>query len=386
MPMKLITTLCLCLFFMSSAMAADIQFNGFASIVNGIDLEDDGNPVAGYNNDTVNNLQDSKVALQWAANLDKGLRFVGQAMARGDSDDGYVLKYDWAYFDFNIGDSGKLKVGKIRTPLYKYSDYLDVGYAYHWITPPQIMYSGTFNNVDGIGYQFNFETGALEQSINMVVGRYQSNDIERVTPFDLRNFVTINWSATMGDHEFNAVYAQADVYFNSADITAVYDNVVVANSIPIPENDVKANGDLGQFVGVGYKGTFGDLTVLTEYKIVTVQDSIIAEEESGGYVGAAYNMNDYTYHLTYEFGETKAQTYSAAGGTFQSFSDGVGGAGEASAITVGARKDIGVSSALKVDITSYTEDKDGIDPVTFLPTGEVEKTALILKVALETMF
>jgi len=59
------------------------------------------------------------VPLHWPANVDDGIRIVGQIMARGDGDDGYVLKYDWAYFDFNIGDSGKLKVCKIRTPLYK---------------------------------------------------------------------------------------------------------------------------------------------------------------------------------------------------------------------------------------------------------------------------
>jgi hypothetical protein len=383
MRQKLLCALTTSMFALSPIAAAEVQFNGFASIVSGIDLEDDGNPVAGYNNDTANNLQSSKVALQWAADLDKGMRFVGQAMARGDSDDGYVLKYDWAYFDFNIGDSGKLKVGKIRTPLYKYSDYLDVGYAYHWIAPPQIMYSGTFNNVDGIGYQLNFETGALEQSINVVFGRFQSNDIERATPFDLRNFITLNWSATMGDHEFNAVYAQADVYFDSTGVTAAAAGAGLAG---IPSADVIVSGDLGQFYGVGYKGTFGDISVLTEYKIVTVQDSILSDEDSGGYVGATYNMDDYTYHLTYEFGETKAQTYSQAGGAFQPTADGVVGDGDASSITIGVRKDIGISSALKMDLTSHTQDKDGLAPVTSAPTGKVEKTALVLKIALETMF
>ena len=376
---RILWALAFCMFAAPPAFAADLQFNGFASIVNGIDLEDDGNPVAGYNNDTVNNLQDSKVALQWTANVDDGIRFVGQIMARGDGDDGYVLKYDWAYFDFNIGDSGKLKVGKVRTPLYKYSDYLDVGFAYHWITPPQIMYSGIFNNVDGVGYQFNFETGALEQSVNIVVGRYQSNTVERDNPFDLRNFVTLNWSATMGDHEFNAVYAQADVYFDNAGITAA---AAGAGAAGIPAADVIVAGDLGQFVGMGYKGTFGDMAILTEYKIVTVQDSIIAEEESGGYVGATYNMGDYTYHLTYEFGSTKAQTYSQAGGAFQPTADSVGGEGDASAIIIGARKDIGVSSAFKAEITSQTNDQ-----ATLTSAGaQVERTALILKVALETMF
>ncbi len=385
MQSKLLTAIFMCLFFMSSAMAADIKFNGFASIVSGIDLEDDfegdSSPWEGYSNDTVDNLQDSKVALQWTADLDKGMRFVGQAMAKGDGDDGYTLKYDWAYFDFNVGDSGKLKVGKIRVPLYKFSDYLDVGYAYHWITPPQIMYSGTFNNVDGVGYQYNFETGPLEQSINAVIGRYQSNTVERDFPFDLQNFIVLNWSATMGDHEFNAVYAQADVYFSNDDI----DLAVAGGSaapISIPANDIAVNGDLGQFIGFGYKGTFGDLAILTEYKIVTVQDSILADENSGGYVGGAYNMDDFTYHLTYEFGENKAQTYSQLGGAFQATADGVAGEGEASAVTVGVRKDIGASSALKVDLTSYTQDE-----VTSSSAGaKVEKTALILKVALETMF
>ena len=378
MKFKLLAAMTLGLFALTTTQA-EVQINGFASIVMGIDLEDDGNPWEGYESRTVDNLQDSRVALQWSADLGDGIRFVGQTMARGDGDDGYLIKYDWAYFDFNVGDSGKLKVGKVRVPLYKYSDYLDVGYAYHWITPPQIMYSGTFNNVDGVGYQFNFEAGGLEQSFNFVVGRFQSNTIERDFPFDLQNFVTLNWTATMGDHEFNAVYAQADVYFNSTDIATA---ATGAAAIGVPQRDVFVDGDLGQFVGIGYKGTFGDFAVLSEYKIVTVQDSILADENSGGFVGGVYTMGDYSYHLTYEFGEVKAQTYSQAGGAFQPTADAIAGDGDASAITIGARKDIGVSSALKVDLTSYTQDE-----VTLTSAGaSVEATALILKVALETMF
>ena len=63
--------------------------------------KDDGDiPREGYGDRTVDNLQESRVALQWSADLDDGIRFVGQTMARGDSGDGFVLGYDWAYFDF----------------------------------------------------------------------------------------------------------------------------------------------------------------------------------------------------------------------------------------------------------------------------------------------
>ncbi|MEY8264600.1 MAG: porin, partial [Bermanella sp.] len=143
--------------------AAELQFNGFASVVTGIDLEDDS--AGDYGGRTVDNLQESRVALQWTADIQKGLRFVGQTVARGNATTGFTLNYDWAYFDFNVGDSAKFKFGRLRIPFYKYSDYLDVGYAYHWITPPKSMYSLDFSNLDGIGYQQNIEAGGMEHAL-----------------------------------------------------------------------------------------------------------------------------------------------------------------------------------------------------------------------------
>jgi len=48
---------------------AEVQINGFASVVMGIDLEDDGNPTADYGGRTVDNLQEAKVALQGSADF-----------------------------------------------------------------------------------------------------------------------------------------------------------------------------------------------------------------------------------------------------------------------------------------------------------------------------
>jgi len=42
MQSKILTAFALSLFFLSSAMAGDISFNGFASVVMGIAIEDDG--------------------------------------------------------------------------------------------------------------------------------------------------------------------------------------------------------------------------------------------------------------------------------------------------------------------------------------------------------
>jgi hypothetical protein len=367
---------------------SDLQINGFASVVSGIDLEDDGNPTDDYGSRTVDNLQDSKVALQFTADLEKGIRFVGQTMARGNAETGFALNYDWAYFDFDIGDSAKLKFGRLRIPFYKYSDYLDVGYAYHWVSPPASMYSLSFSNMDGIGYQQNFQTGGIEHALNMTLGQYQGVLMLAGVPADsrLENLVAINWTTIVGNHEFSAAYAQADVYVPAA---AAEGLATAATGLGLNGRDVLIDGDYGFFIGIGYKGSFGDVTVFTEYSMVDVEDSINASSE-GGYLGVSYSMADYTYHVTYGTSKSEEETYGSgaadadlgAGASLNSSARSLGN-GDSTTITLGVRKDIGATTAIKMDLDLYTEDR--------VQTGLIaavseEQKATILKFAVETMF
>ncbi len=396
MQSKILTAFCLCLLFTHPALAGDISFNGFASIVMGYDIEDENEdtttPESPYSERTVDNLQESKVALQWTAQIEKGIRFVGQSMARGNSAEGFDIDYDWAYFDFNVGDSGKLKVGRLRIPFYKYSDYLDVGYAYHWITPPESMYSLAFSNMDGIGYQQNFEAGPMEHSLNIALGSYQGVLTLGGIPADssLENLIAINWSASIGDHEFYAAYAQADTYVPAA-------AAVLLAPLAAPDNrDVLIDGDLGHFIGVGYKGAFGDFAVFAEFSQVGVDDSVFADTE-GGYLGGSYSMGEYTYHLTYGMSKADEKTYSgvaaeldiglvsggAATGTTLNSNARLLGNGDSNTITTGVRKDIGLSTALKLELSLYTEDRVQTDQAAAI---EEERTSTTLKFAIETMF
>lgn len=364
---------------------AELKLNGFASIVSGIDLEDDDNPTDNYGSRTVDNLQDSKVALQFTADLEKGIRFVGQTMARGNAETGFALNYDWAYFDFDIGDSAKLKFGRLRIPFYKYSDYLDVGYAYHWIAPPASMYSLSFSNMDGIGYQQNFQTGSIEHALNMTLGQYQGELRlgDEMVASRLENLVAINWSITMGNHEFSAAYAQADVYMPAA----AAENISGFASNP---RDVEIDGDYGSFIGVGYKGIYGDLTVFSEYSMVKVEDTLSADSE-GGYLGVSYSMGDYIYHVTYGVSKSDEKTFGASADTPQALLGGASlnsvvrslGNGDDTTITLGVRKDIGATTAIKMDLDLYTEDR--IQTAAIAAVSE-EKKATILRFAVETMF
>lgn len=396
--------LALCLAIASSgAVAENVKFNGFASIVSGINLGDDKGVLTGtgeaYPEETVDSLQESRFGLQITAPLSEGVRFIGQAIARGQKDSGFVANYEWVYMDFDVGDSSKFKVGRIRIPFYKYSDYLDIGYAYHWITPPKSMYSLNFSNVDGVGYSTNFALGSgIDASLNAVFGRVQGTMYVsgQKSAGDLQNLGAINFAVNMGDHELYVAYAQADTYIPSAGIDALITGVGAATGTTINGNKLRMNGDLGSFIGAGYKGSVGDLGLYAEASQVKIDNSALPTT-LGGYFGVSYAIGSYVVHASYEMQKADAKSSSglvsgtnpvAVAGAENALSNtlralgGRNSEGTADTITLGLRKELTKGSAVKVEVSQYDEDRYQSNTATAKST----ESATLLKLAFEAMF
>ena len=63
--------------------------------------------------------------------LGEGLSVTGQIVARGVND--FDANFEWAYISYEINDNWTVQAGKKRLPLFYYSDFFDVGYAYVWM-------------------------------------------------------------------------------------------------------------------------------------------------------------------------------------------------------------------------------------------------------------
>lgn len=81
---------------------------------------------------------DTLSGLKFYADINKNLSASLQFLATGY--DNFDVKVDWAYIKYKFDNNWILKVGKMRIPLYLYSDIIDVGYAYPWLKPPSIVY------------------------------------------------------------------------------------------------------------------------------------------------------------------------------------------------------------------------------------------------------
>ena len=201
----------------SLALAYDLSINSFGSIVGGEILT--GNPdantgnvqgplyVADYTNGSVYTKKqplirpESKVGLQaTASNIISGLSAVVQGIVRADPGQANL---EWAYLSYQANAKITVQAGRKRIPIFFYSEFQDVGFAYAWVRPPGELYGWDVTNYDGgmIRYQDRFGPVSLNSSLFAGAGfNPKARNFKLWYPYD----VTIEWNNIRGaDAELN---------------------------------------------------------------------------------------------------------------------------------------------------------------------------------------
>ncbi|CBL46959.1 Hypothetical protein HDN1F_33760 [gamma proteobacterium HdN1] len=107
--------------------------------------------------DTNNTLADSNVGIQLTFKpLDK-MEFVTQILAQAKEQ--WEPTVTWAYLKYQLDPQFAVKAGKMRLPYYLASEYIDVGYSYHWVRPPSELYSVFIDNYTGVELEHRFNLG-----------------------------------------------------------------------------------------------------------------------------------------------------------------------------------------------------------------------------------
>lgn len=118
--------------------------------------------------------QESKVGLQATYNASPTLSATAQVVGRGV--DGVKAGLEWAYLSYEVSPSWTLQLGRKRLPIYYYSDFQDVGYAYTWVRPPADLYGWEIVNYNGVNATWRGQMGAWALKSNLFGGRESSRD------------------------------------------------------------------------------------------------------------------------------------------------------------------------------------------------------------------
>ncbi|QTH73365.1 porin [Pseudoalteromonas xiamenensis] len=288
----------------SFSATADLRINGFASVYAG-QATNDKQKVYGYDDDaTFSN--ESKFAVQISADLTEGLTATSQVIARGSDD--YNAEFEWAYITYHIDDSSQVNAGKMRIPFYKYSDYLDVGYAYRWVRPPQSVYGLSFSTYEGASYLRTDTLGDWDSSLQLLYGNL-SEDIIAYTyadPAEMKSIWGINWTMSRDWFSARAAYLVADVSIDELNSAPLSQLIAGLNNYGLSNeaSKLQTNEDSGYFLGVGFSIDYNDILVDAEYTELEVDDSVLAPQEQF-FVSVGYRIGSVTIHSTYEENQDK---------------------------------------------------------------------------------
>ncbi|WP_286269407.1 porin [Thalassotalea hakodatensis] len=348
----------------SSAAHADITFNGFASVVGGMTTSSKDQL---YNfDDNLDFKQGSLFALQASSDLDNGLGVTLQLTAKGADD--WDPEFKWAYVSYDASDEFRILAGRQRAPFYMYSDYLDVSYAYPWISPPKGVYDLIFDTFDGLGGIYTTSFGNVDATFHGIYGR-NTDDIEafgqQVKP-DITGLTGLSSTFVYDWLTLRASYFVADVSIPLTDLQTLSAGWQQAGFNDIAQQTNIAEDD-ASFLEFGFQMHFDNIQIVGEYTNLDIDNSPLVEEESY-YVMTGYQFDRVLLHLTYGKDDNAMPNYTSGvpygiaptldflkGTTEEIITNQIS---KENYLTFGVRYDFHDSAAVKFEYTDFENETD----------------------------
>ncbi|MCV2883822.1 hypothetical protein OE749_03790 [Aestuariibacter sp. AA17] len=285
-------TACISLALISGAANAvdmdSIRIHGFGSVVAASVIDGPGY-IAEYPNlgtydedDSISFSPESRLGIQMMGNISERFSATTQIMLRGAND--YDPEIAWAYLTYNVSNEGTLQAGRLRVPVYHFSEYMDVGYAYPWIRIPSDTYSLDLINYNGARYSHNFYIGESTLGLTFSYGN-QTNDDDELMSYlfperidrDFSDIIGIVANLDLGGIVLRSSYVEAEMLetrhlsnFVAQNVLGLPDAILYPSSTGLTDSDGNSlvafdtEYDIS-FFDASVNATFGDLGIFLEY-------------------------------------------------------------------------------------------------------------------------
>ncbi|MBV1877632.1 MAG: hypothetical protein KUG79_08320 [Pseudomonadales bacterium] len=303
----------ICTLFVIPTSWAEIEFAGFMSVGGGQLIDDDEiDEYVGFDGKWKSD-PDTVFALQISAPISDRLSATGQLVAKGTND--YNVEAEWAYLSYAVNDQWDIRAGRFRIPFFKYSDFIDVGYAYPYIRPPSEVYRILFTNLTGVDTLYNTSFGDWQASFQFYYGRLAAS-VEapgETIEFDLANLMGINmsfsydWLTLSLSHSYGPeTTIPTPLAFTApppgapAGTPALFDALA---GFPTVVEALDFNNEMTSFTSVSINIDYNDWLLDAEYTELNHRDQAFLSSDEAWFFMVGRRWGDFTFHITYDIKE-----------------------------------------------------------------------------------
>lgn len=250
----------------------------------------------GQTNDGWRGDQLSKLAVQLQYGITDTLSFTGQ-LATKPTQDSWKAGPANLYLAWQANDNLTLRGGRLGTPVYMYSETLNVGFSYPWLRLPEEVYSLLqLANHDGADLLYNRSTalGTLSFQVagGQAIGReqYALDDMHDIDYRDV--FATSLALSTDSFGTFRIGYAEANLKITVDDVINTY--LFGVREVALIELD----GQKGKFSSIGHQYDNGTWLSAAEAVKLQIENNNEAET-TAFYLMGGRRFDDFLAHVTY---------------------------------------------------------------------------------------
>lgn len=235
---------------------------------------------------------DSRAGIQFNALFEEGLGFTAQVVGHGGNDMEPELSALYVSYQFNNVFS--MNLGRQRLPLFYYSDFYDVGYAYPWIRVPGDLYGWPINSFNGASFTYSDDLGDGTYKLTVFAGEEKENDNrEDAKIYYASESNILHWKKMTG--------VSATYIHDWFDLRAVY----MANTA-YSEADygvagggkyISSDNEKQQFIGLAFNIDYENFLLKTEFNQFDIANDVFSSDAKLLSVG--YRMGDVTPMFTY---------------------------------------------------------------------------------------
>lgn len=284
MKLKNLVGVAVALAFSSHALAleqGEHRFNGFGTIgFTHMGGEADGRSygIQGQTNDKIRGDAVSKLAGQFQYGLTDDLSATVQVIAKADQDK-WRANLEWLYAAYQVNDNLTLRAGRLRDPVYMFSETLDVGFTYPWLRLPDEVYSQVqITNYEGVDLVYTRSLGLGDLTFQL--GGGQAKD-RKFFLIDQKFDMDYDKVATVGVSLATPSYGTFRVGYTEADLTL--EGII----------DKKK----GKFSSLGYQYDDGVWLATSELTNMVVEGA--SSTRDAFYVMGGRRFGDFLPHVTY---------------------------------------------------------------------------------------
>ena len=275
------------------------RFNGFGTVgFTHLGGEDDGRSygVQGQTNDSWRGDQLSKFGAQLSYGITDTLGVTVQATAKAQQDE-WKANLEWAYLSLQANDQLMLRAGRLRSPVYMYSESLDVGYSYPWLRLPDEVYSQVqVTNYEGVDAVYTMPLSYGSVTFQLAGGQAKNRDYYAYDEqFDIDYGKLFGASVSLASNDFGTLrigYVEADI---KTDISGTVD---VGGGMMRTLSLLDLDKEKGKFTSIGYQYDNGTWISSNEWTSRLIENDGMEAIDSF-YLMGGRRFGDFLPHVTY---------------------------------------------------------------------------------------